>query len=167
MWSRRFLITGLASGAMLAALALAAIWFVLDVAAGMIASVARFATAGIAVYPLCWWGLVFRKRNYSKSQTGLLVILTFGATCVVVSFVALTVAISSMINEWTVATTAGRKFNPLMSGMPFLAIAVTIIGAIILVIPYALVATPIAFAHRSVMLRLFAGTPPQTTETSL
>lgn len=77
MWSRQFVVVGLASSAMFAALAIIVFWFVLfslglrlDLIGGVLLNVTAYsAGVGIVIYPSCWFMMIQRGRDYSISRT--------------------------------------------------------------------------------------------------
>lgn len=163
MWSRGFLIAGVASSALAAALALGGVWLVIFVVAGSIdpswsvANIIEFCLPGLVVYPACWYVLVFRYRDYSANRTLGLVIATFGAVWLLVAvglfFVGLLAA-----GSLTAGVPPTGQWSDVRAVAPLLYARMTVLGAIILILPYGAIATPIAFLHRLALLRLFA--PP-------
>jgi uncharacterized membrane protein len=81
MWSREFLIHGVASAAFVALVTLGLMWLILAAADGgsgsLGAGMVRPAIVGILVYPLCWWRVIHRARDYSRGRTGVLVVITY------------------------------------------------------------------------------------------
>jgi hypothetical protein len=171
MWSNRFLWTGLSSGFAVAALVLGGLWLALFVVFGTkdptwsLANIVRFTLPGLIVYPTCWYRVIFRYRNYSLYQTMVLVVVTFGAVSVIVAafmivggfYVAVTTLLAAA-QSWKVALFAAL--------VPFAYALMVSIGAIILIAPYMIFATPMALAHRWLLLMLFGSagpTPPPFT----
>jgi hypothetical protein len=158
MWSRRFLWTGLSTGAVFALLAVAIMWLALFAASGSkdptwtIANVVRFALLGPIIYPVCWYAIIFRPRNYSFRRTMVLVACTFGTGCAVVAVFLIGGA------EIALTSRAGSLMEAAIYAVisPFVYGLMTLIGAVILIIPYAIVAAPMALLHRWLLLRLFA-----------
>lgn len=164
MWSRNFLISGVASAVAVAALTICGLWLVIYVVASNIdpswsaADIVQFCLPGLIVYPACWYALVFRYRDYSLNRTLGLVIATFGAVWLLVTVAMFLVGVLAVGHLTASAPPAGQWSNiPALA--PVLYAKMTILGAIILILPYALIATPIAFLHRAALLRVFAPRP--------
>jgi hypothetical protein len=167
MWSRRFLWTGLSSGVAVAALSLAGLWLALFVASGSkehtwtFANIVKFALPGPIVYPACWYMVIFRDRNYSLSRTMMLVGAVFGTVSAVVAGFMMTagfyVAITTLLEAerpWSAA--------PIVVVGPLAYASMTMFGAAILIVPYTIVATPMALFHRGLLLKIFASAGPAT-----
>jgi ABC-type Na+ efflux pump permease subunit len=162
MWSRQFLWTGLASGVVVAALTLAGIWLTIFLALGdtsptfTLANSARLAAAGLLVYPLCWFFVIFRTRDYSPLRTLLLVIVTFVAVTAIVGAIliglftygAMTMLMSAQPGRITEAAS-------ILAWVPVGAVIVVLIGITIMIVPYLIIATPMAFLHRGLLLKIF------------
>jgi hypothetical protein len=110
------------------------------------------ASPGLIVAPACWYLMIFRARNYSLWRTMMLVGVTFavGSICV-----ALLMLISALISAtptpmWKLARAL------ILDGV--IALIITYIGARALVIPYVIVALPMALLHRRLLLKIFATT---------
>jgi hypothetical protein len=165
MWSRRFLWTGLTSGIAVAALTLAGLWLAVFVVSGSknpmvtFANMVIFAIPGFFVYSACWYALIFRHRDYSLYRTMLLVVATFGAVSAVVAafmmvggfYVAITMLLA-VAQPW--------KLAPALVVGPLAYAFMTAMGAILLIVPYVIVATPMALLHRWLLLKLFAWVGP-------
>jgi hypothetical protein len=151
MWSRQFLIAGLASGAAIAVLTLGGIWLFIFALDESFANIMLPAVVGTVVYPLCWRSVIHRSRDYSWQSTAGLVLTTYIWCCVVVAATFFALAVYQLI-------LGGRlePKDPATAAMPVLAIILALIGALLLAIPFAVVGTPMAFLHRAIMLRLFA-----------
>ena len=162
MWSGRFLWTGLTSGIAVAALTLAEIWLAVFAVSGSknpmvsFANMVMFALPGLIVYSACWYMIVYRHRDYSLHRTMVLVIATFGTvSAVVAAFMmigGLYVAISMMLTvakPWKVAA-CPCVVAPLSYAF------MTAIGAVLLIVPYMITATPMALLHRWLLLKIFA-----------
>jgi hypothetical protein len=161
MWSRRFLWTGLTSGIVAAALTLAELWLAVFAVSGSkdprvtFASMIIFALPGLFVYSACWYVLIFRHRDYSPYRTMVLVVATFGAVSAVVAafmvvggfYVAITMLLA-VAQPWKVA--------PVLIVGPLAYAFMAAMGAIFLIVPYLIVATPMAWLHRWLLLKLFA-----------
>jgi hypothetical protein len=165
MWSRRFLWTGLSSGVAIAALTLAELWLGLFVVSGSkdptwtFANIVKFTLPGLIVYSACWYIVVFRHRDYSLYRTLMLVVATFGTVSVVIAavmiFAGFYVAITLLLaapQPWKVAL--------FVAWAPFAYALVTAIGAVFLIVPYMIVATPMALFHRLLLLKIFASAGP-------
>jgi hypothetical protein len=161
MWSRQFLWTALTSGIAVAALTLAELWLAVFAVSGSknptvsFANMVVFAPPGLIVYSACWYMVIYRHRDYSLYRTLVLVVATFGtASAVVATFMmvgGLYVAISMMLTvakPWMVA--------PALVVAPFAYALMTTIGALLLIVPYMITATPMALLHRWLLLKIFA-----------
>jgi len=160
MWSRQLLWTGLATGVAVAALTLAELWLALFIGSGnkdpssSFANVVGFALPGLIVYSACWYVVIFCSRDYSLYRTIVLVFATFGAVSAIV--VAFKTIDGLYLAITTAPTTAslGKVVQFITLG-PFVYVLLTVIGAIILIIPYLIVATPMALLHRWLLLKIF------------
>jgi hypothetical protein len=174
MWSRRFLWTGLTSGIAVAALTLAEIWLAVFAVSGSknpmvsFGNMVVFALPGLIVYSACWYTVIYRHRDYSLHRTMVLVVATFGTVSAVVAafmmFGGLYVAISMMLTvakPWQVA--------PVLVVAPLAYAFMTAIGAVLLIVPYMITATPMALLHRWLLLKSFAsaGTPAPSMSPSV
>jgi len=161
MWSRRFLWTGLTSGVAVAALTLAEIWFAVFAVSGSknptvsFANMVVFALPGLIVYSACWYTIIYRHRDYALYRTMVLVVATFATVSAVVAALmmvgGLYVAISMMLTvakPWKVA--------PVLVVAPLSYAFMTAIGAVFLIVPYMITATPMALLHRWLLLKIFA-----------
>jgi hypothetical protein len=170
MWSSRFLWTGLSSGVAVAALALGGLWLALFVVSGSkeptwtLANIVKFALPGLIVYPACWYMVILRSRNYSLRRTMVLVVASFGVVSIAV---AAFFAIGGLYVAITTLLAGGQswKIAPLVALGPLAYALLAAFGAIILIVPYMMVATPMALAHRWLLLKLFAGAGPATPST--
>jgi len=153
MWSRRFLWTGLSSGTAVAALTLAGLFLVLFVWFGGKSSdskIVALASPGVIVAPACWYVIIFRQRDYSLSKTMMLVGVAFGVVTLIIALLAFVVFLSAFSPaKWSIASflTAG-----------YIAFRIAFGGALILVLPYVIVAPPMAWLHRWLLLKIFAST---------
>jgi hypothetical protein len=167
MWSNRFLWTGLSSGVAVAALALGELWFALFVVSGSedptwtLANIVKLALPGVIVYPACWYTVIFRYRDYSLRRTMVLVVATFGAvSALIAAFMIIGgvyVAVAILLEA-----TDPMKAAPLVALAPFAYALIVVIGVVILIVPYMIIATPMALAHRWLLLKLFASAGPAT-----
>jgi hypothetical protein len=173
MWSRQFVVVGLASSAMFAALAIIVFWFVLfslglrlDLIGGVLLNVTAYsAGVGTVIYPSCWFMMIQRGRDYSISRTFKLLRVNFGVSCLGIfailflAFFCLGVLslLTSLIGSAKPETSefATRAVQMLL-GAPFMAATVVAIGAFVAIIPNGAIATPIAFLHRWLLLTVFA-----------
>jgi hypothetical protein len=164
MWSRRFLWVGLASGVGVATMVLASIWFALFVASGdtspswTIANSVKLALPGLIVYPACWYGFVFRERDYSLSQTLALIGGTYGVVTALVSVLILGSGIYATITILLQAARVGKAAETALfvAWMPIGYAIMLFIGMVMMAIPYIVIATPMALLHRWLLLKLFA-----------
>jgi hypothetical protein len=158
MWSSRFLLTGVLSGVVIALLTVALIWLGLFVVTGSkdpnwtIANTSRPMLLGVLVYAACWYGFIFRTRDYSFRQTILLVACTFGIGC---GLVAVMLIAGATITMWPIVI-QGTKGAVFYAIIPVVHGLMSLVGAVILFIPYAIFATPMALLHRWLLLRRFA-----------
>jgi len=165
MWSRRFLWTGLSSGAVIAALTLAALWLAFFAALGgkdptrSFANFTIFAAPGVIAYPACWYAIIFRVRDYSLYRTTVLVAATFGAVCGAVAVIMMTGGIYVGITMVLSVAKPWRAVPFVVLG-PLAYALWTVIGAVIIIVPYTIIATPMALLHRWLLLRRFASTGP-------
>jgi len=170
MWSHRFLWTGLSSGAAVAAFALAGLWLTLFVLSGSkdptsgLAGIVLFALPGLIVYSACWYMVIFRHRNYSLYRTMMLVIATF---CTVSAVVAAFMIMGGFYVAITTLLAAAQPWSSasLIAVAPLAYTALTAFGAIILIIPYMIVATPMALFHRWLLLTIFGSANSATPST--
>jgi hypothetical protein len=168
MWSRNFLRLGLATGFLAATLALGGIWLVLFALFGRSEESARgaatiliFCLPGLFVYPLCWYLTIVRERAYSRWRTTELVVATFFIVWLLVAVLMMLGGAYTAIPLAFKAASAGKIAASFIVALAPLALGmVTVTGAIILFIPFMLVATPMAFFHRWLLLKLFSSTAP-------
>jgi hypothetical protein len=158
MWSNRFLLTGVLSGVFIALLTVALIWLGLFVVSGSkdpgwtIANISRPMLLGVIVYAACWYVFIFRARDYSFRQTIVLVACTFGIGCAVVAVMLIagaTITVLPIVLQATKGAVFGAVI-PVVYGL------MSLVGATILFVPYAIFATPMALLHRWLLLRNFA-----------
>jgi hypothetical protein len=118
-----------------------------------------FALPGLFVYSACWYAVIFRYRDYSLYRTMLLVVATFGAVSAVVAALMMVggfyVAITMLL-----AVAQPWKLAPALVVAPLAYAFMTAMGAIFLIVPYVIVATPMALLHRWLLLKLFAWVGP-------
>ena len=151
------------SAVVVAALTLAGMFLLLFVGLGdksphyTLAKMVVLAAPGVIVYPVCWYMLIFRQRDYSLRCTLMLVGVTFGIVSAVILPIVVVGSIVSLIAM------------PVWRISPFLFIAAPlgfviwfVLGAIFLAIPYALVAAPMALLHRHILSRCFRLLGPTT-----
>jgi hypothetical protein len=143
------------------ALSLAGLWLVLFVVSGSKdpgwtgANIVKFAMPGIVFYPACWYVTIFRRRDYALGRTMVLVVATFATVGIVVNAIM-------MIGGFYAAITILRDTGPRWQVLPIIVLGplayalATLIGAIILIVPYLVVATPMALAHRWLLLEIHA-----------
>src|ERR1700737_806155 len=164
MWSNRFLWTGLSSGVAIAALALGGLWLAFFVVSGTkdptwtFAHMVDLALPGLIVYPACWYVVIFLYRDYSLYRTMVLVGATFAAvTAIVAAFMTIG---SIYVVLTTFAAAQLWKVALLAASATFAYAFMVAFGAIILIVPYVIVATPMALAHRWLLLKIFAPAAP-------
>ena len=181
MWSRRFLLLGLAIAVFAALIALTLLALVLvgiksATASGFdVSSLMPFAIPGIVAYPFCWYAVIFRRRSYRRADTFRLIALTYATSCLL-AIVMLSAWTFSQPSFWQTAVgvvpfdlKAGAwwalSFLTVPAGMAFF----VLIAAVFLAIPFVATAGPVAFAHRALLLGWFdpgAGTAGQTATTA-
>jgi hypothetical protein len=152
---------GLMSGVAVAALTLAELWLAVFVVSGSndpmvtFANMVLFALPGLIVYSACWYVVIFRHRDYSLYRTMVLVVATFGTVSAVVAalmmvggvYVAITMLLT-VAQPWKVAL--------VLVVAPLAYAFGTALGALFLIVPYMIVATPMALLHRWLLLKLFS-----------
>jgi hypothetical protein len=119
------------------------------------ANMVMFALPGLIVYSACWYVVIFRHRDYSLYRTMVLVFTTFGAVSAVVAafmmvggfYVAITMLLA-VAQPWKVA--------PVLAVGPWAYAFMTAMGAIFLIAPYTIVATPMALLHRWLLLKFYS-----------
>jgi hypothetical protein len=164
MWSRRFLWMGLSTGAAIALLTVVIVWLGLFAVSGStdpnwtMANIGRLMLPGVIIYPACWYAIIFRSREYSSRRTVVLVAGTFGTGCALVAVLLIGgAAIMSTPQAGPVTVTViYAVVSSLAYGI------MTLIGAVILFIPYAMIATPMALLHRWLLLHFFSSSGPPT-----
>jgi hypothetical protein len=180
VWSRRFWLVGLTSGVAVALLAYAAIWLVLygfaalprdatDIAFPMMLAWSAFsAVVGVPVYPICWFRKIQGARNYSIERTFSLVLVTYGASCLIVGAIICLIFIffgSYFLFFWAskMFVVGVSKTDWLPAGVCVLIIVLSPVGAafyvlagvLITIVPYAVIAMPCALLHRWFLLAIF------------
>ena len=166
MWSRRFLLAGLASAVVAAGLALTFLWLLLAglAWAGVIdhtaSAIVIFGLPGVAVYPLCWHTLIYRRHSYTPRDNDKLIACTYGACALIAA---------AIFSVWyfAQAIATAREFI-LNTGVwwwalsfVWIPIVIAIAGAtfaLFLAIPFVAIAGPIASLHRAVLLAWFRPT---------
>jgi hypothetical protein len=171
MWTRAFLTVGLASGFATAAGALATLWLALFALTNSSdpnftpANIVQLCAPGVLTYPACWYTLIFRKKTYSVRNTVMLVVITFLVLWILLAAAMFAGGVHVSATIIAEAAELGIVVLIAAAAAPVAYVLTTVIGAVFLVVPYAAIAFPAAFAHRWVMLRLFraptaAGTLP-------
>lgn len=165
MWSRRFLLVGILSGAVIAALTLAGIHRALVIATtwipgwGVLPAFAYFGVVGILIYPACWYVLVFRKRDTSTARLIYLVAATYGACCLLLIgalFASMTYQVGHLIAlSLSVPKVQWLMFLPWILITPLLAAVLALLVAGLVGIPFVAIAGPMALLHRAILLRAF------------
>lgn len=103
MWSPRFLWTGLLSAVAVAALTLVGMFLLMFASLGdkspnyTLAKMVIFASPGLIVYPVCWYMIIFRQRDYSLRQTLMLVGMTFGIVSAMIAWITIISGVVSLI----------------------------------------------------------------------
>jgi len=163
MWSRHYLLWGLASAVAAAALVLALLWLLLVAIERTHAAeplqihvLVVFGLPGLVLYPACWYAVVFRHRRYDPRDTWRLLATSYVACCLF-DFAVLA---GWQLYQGAVLAAQILMKSPAPLAFLFLltpigtAIFVLIVGAL-LALPYAVVAAPVAFLHRAVLLAWF------------
>jgi hypothetical protein len=156
MWSPRFLWTGLLSAVAVAALTLVGMFLLMFASLGdkspnyTLAKMVIFASPGLIVYPVCWYMIIFRQRDYSLRQTLMLVGMTFGIVSAMIAWITIISGVVSLIvlPVWKVAPFV-------LIGAPVGFVVFFAFGVAFLAIPYALVAPPMALLQRHVLSKYF------------
>ncbi|MDN5004279.1 hypothetical protein ACFQZO_25890 [Bradyrhizobium sp. GCM10027634] len=162
MRSARFLWTGIVSAIAVAALTLVGMFLLLFVGLGdknpnsTLAKMVFFASPGLIVYPACWYVIIFRQQDYSFRQTLMLVGVTFGVVSAIIAQIMIVFCVVSLIvfPVW--------RINPLFLILSPLGFVIWFaFGLVLLAIPYALVAPPMAFFQRYCLSKCFgiSGSP--------
>ena len=161
---------GSIGGVAVAALALGGLWLAFFVVSGTkdptwtFAHMVDLALPGLIVYPACWYMFIFRYRDYSLYETMVLVGATFAAvTAVVAAF--LTIGALYVVLT-TFAAAQLWKVALLAASATFAYAFMVAFGAIIMIVPFAIVATAMALAHRWLLLKIFALAGPATPRLS-
>lgn len=161
MWSRRFLIQGLASAAFVATITLGVMWLILaasDGREGLLAGMVLAGIVGIIAYPLSWWRMVHRTRDYSRQRTILLVIVTYCWSCCLFAIAMLVFGVVKLL----MGPLLGAAHDPELGlgNIFLLTFLLVFVGGLLMLIPFVIVATPMAFAHRAMMLTSFGEPDP-------
>jgi hypothetical protein len=150
MWGLPFLIIGLSSSVFVAASSLFGMWLVLHFVSPDLANFVLLGASGVLVYPLCWYYLIFRRRDYSTSNTVAVFFLTYLLSFAVAWLLVVGLALHGAM--------AGSNDEGLM-GVVVVAIAFFCSGIIFTVLvyllPYVVVALPMAFLHREALFTVF------------
>jgi hypothetical protein len=185
MRSRQFVAAGLSSATVFAALSAFAIWllfyFFLIPATGIAFLEARVifegvscVAVGVPVYPPCWFFMVQRSRNYSSTRTLELICATYGISCLIVATVfclamagvyggITLVGLFKMIFGSMAANWSALGYGVLLvAATPLIAIFGVIIGAFIVLPVFIVIAPPIAYLHRGLLLKMFAANGTNT-----
>jgi hypothetical protein len=162
MWSRRFLLTGIATGVLAAALALTLLWLLL-LSLQSIKSLeglhrfAVFGIPGVLAYPFCWYLLIFRSRSYTSGDTGNLIALSFAACCVFDVVIIGAGQIAAVASDFIAKGPVGWGLLLLvLLLLPVCLALFALIIAALLAVPFVATAGPIAFLHRALLLTYFA-----------
>jgi len=177
MWTRGFLWAGLLSSIVAAAFTVGSLWlmlFALERAGAQFlatsglkeyAYILRYwmlpGIPGALIYAICWYGVVYRKRDYSLRNTCWLVAVSYLVAFVVGGIVMLVFVPYAMLIR-------AERPSPIPGFSSWLGFAMTIIlveGLIALIymplagamlaIPFLLVAAPIAYLQRALLLKVF------------
>lgn len=164
MWSRRFLWSGLASSVLVAAIAASTIWVGMNYLIPFVTGYFGLSMVGMAIYPLLWYLLVYRRRSYSNATTFCLIGATYVASSaiIIVWFMLIGLKLSNEMNAHMVerATQSGRPPAPhiekIVHNTPFSYGGLGFLGAGLLLLPFVAIAGPLAFVHRGVLIRNFS-----------
>jgi hypothetical protein len=159
MWSQRFLWAGVSSSVVAAAIALFCVlllfyWLLLLywILSESMTPPPNFTyrlispfSVSYLVYAACWYFLIFRPRNYSIAQTSILVSYIYPISCGL---------IGAIIGVWSVFR---HGLNPQAHffDVPISIVIWTIAGFAIFLTPYILIAFPMAYLQRFLLLWLF------------
>jgi hypothetical protein len=165
MWTRRFLLTGLFTGALLVGLTFVAMWPVMSLmphGLGVLAGLAVPCVVGLIIYPPLWYVLIHRRRDYSGANTLRLVAYSYAGPCAIT---ILGMLAGMLYPSEAVVSTGGWGWATLLEFAEVLMAAV--VAAVMVAIPYVIIAGPLAFVHRLLMLRFFArpGAEPAAPDT--
>jgi hypothetical protein len=160
MWSKRFLWAGVSSGIIAAVVLLFSVlllfyWtnFLFWSLSDSLAAPPHFAyysmispfSVSYLVYPACWYFLIFRTRDYSIAQTLILV------SCIYPISSAL---IGAIMGAWDTFR-YGLSQPPHSFDRPISIAIWTIAGFVLFLMPYILIAFPVAYLQRFLLLWLF------------
>jgi hypothetical protein len=178
MWTRSFLLAGVLSSIVAAALTVGGLWLALFAAerAGAQFFPASFlkqsmsalqywmlpGIPGALIYAICWHRVIYRKRDYSWRNTAWLVAVSYLVACLVGGLVMLVFVPFAML-------TRPDKPPSLPGTAPWLGFAITFASAELLIVlfyvpmagallavPFLLVAAPVACLQRALLLKAFA-----------
>jgi hypothetical protein len=179
MWSRKFVAAGLSSATVFAALSAFAIWLLFylvlspAVNAGHMEATGIFefvfsVAVGVFVYPACWFFMVQRARDYGPKHTLELICVTYGISCLAVAVVfclAMATAFGAVVFMGFLKMIFGSiEANWQSLGYGVLVVAATPLvalfgigmGALIVLPAFIVIAAPIAYLHRWLLLKMFA-----------
>ena len=161
MWSRQFLIQGLASATFIAAISLGLMWLILaagDVREGLPARMVLPGIVGIVTYPLSWWRVIHRTRDYSRQRTIFLVVVTYCWSCCLLAIAMVVLGVLKLSMGPLLGAAPDPEFR--LGHVFLLTFLFIFVGGLLMLIPFAIVATPMAFAHRAMMLTSFGKPEP-------
>ena len=147
MWSRRFLLAGISSSVIAAAIALFGVlllfyWLFLlywiwneslNAPPNFTYNLISPFSVSFLVYPACWYFLIFRRRNYSIAQTSIFVSCIYPISCGL---------IGAIIGVWTIFRYGLNQQAPFFD-LPISIFIWTIAGFVLFLVPYVLVVVPI------------------------
>jgi hypothetical protein len=159
MWSRRFLLFGLASAIVAAALALI-LFGLLLFGLGSIGVIERdasmlvmFGIPGIIIYPVCWHAVIYRNLSYTPLDTWRLVAFTYGACCLlVIGILSVWYFFQAIIWAKIMILQAGAWWAVSFLLVPLVIAILVFAVAVSFAIPFVATAGPIAFLHRALLL---------------
>jgi hypothetical protein len=173
MWTRRFLWAGVVSSVVAAAITVAgfaALVFAAELAAGkpmpssplqgfmeVLRAWMLLGILGVVIYAICWYRLVYASRDYSPGNTVALMGVSYIITAAVGSIPFWGPTLFEILTR-----TSGTPMEIIFMafGMGMMVLFWTLGVGMLLFIPYELVATPIAFLQRAVLLRAFRSPEP-------
>ena len=188
MWSRKFVTTGLSSGTAFAALSAFSIWLLFylvlspAVNTGHPETIVIFecifsVSVGVFVYPACWFFMVQRARDYGPKRTLDLICVTYGISCLIVA-VVFCAAMATVIGAVMFISFLKMIFGSIeanwqavgagalvLAATPFIALFWVTMGALIVLPAFLAIATPVAYLHRWLLLKMFAPNSANTPQT--
>jgi len=175
MWSPKFVVVGISTATIVAALSVYAILVVVHFVTGSpipLSGAPDFeqlsCTVGVVAYPVCWFFTIQRARDYGMQRTLSLVLVTYGISCLLVAGLVCLLGAGAFLKLLVsgifkmIVGTIPMNWEAIVLGVPFAlliplgaALAWTIVGGVILLPAFLAIATPAAYFHRWLLVRLF------------